>query len=1109
MFGLMSHLKIKHFFAAVMLLCGIFTLGLLPVAAAEDNSATTQARLQELFNQLEVAGNSYNAGGGDAAWGSVLSTGCSSLVGSAELQSQINDTLKSMVGGLNMSDTLSAYGLQLGQQGVGRLMSGGCSALSGQSAAVDPAGIVSDFGNQMVLGLLSTGQGWANQSGLPFLSRLELETGSERGNWVTSVTTVQPIWRDEASHHHIFTQLAWRQVNGEKTVNAGLAYRHLNEDKDMFYGANVFFDHGFEMNHNRMSVGADIQTSLLGASLNRYIPLSDWRARDDGLWEEKAAGGWDLELNGQVPMLPSWTGSLKGYQWDGSDNQYDDPDRFIDNTYGYLASLEYAPVSAFAVRGGFRHESDGEVSGEFAMRFNLRFNEPLDLQFKPRLELTSVEDRIYQKVSRENTIRIQERRTPGGFATVIENVGANSSTGQPVPALSVGQALILPATVSVANTVGAYVRIRFVHGGILTIGQNSTVTIEPELLTLVSGTMQYVSGSTNVVVNVPGGTVTLMGTDIDIVSNGTNSTVRVREGSVRLDGKVSGSNTIGVMQMAQAVAGAVSTVAAGTAPFVAHTDDVSIKIDRPAATIVGTKVAPYPIEAPRMVTTSTTIGQTITIGLRFNSAINVSGGPPRLPFTINGNTRNAVYSGGSGTSDLQFNYVLQASDAGASTNLTVTGFDNNGATIIGDGKAAVTTIADATLNLGAAIGLNPTLVMNFLANTYELVGVTYNSLTSFLTATAGTFSRASIGTYYDAAGVLQTATAGTPRFDYDPVTHAARGLLIEDSRTNPYQRSSEFNNAYWNKTQTNVTADAAIAPDGTMTADLVVPNATNNFHYVGRAQAFSAVPYTISVYMKTAGRRYGSIQFGALSYAIFDLQNGVVAVNTTNGRMVNVGNGWYRCSLTVGSASSSTGAEFTFRPDTAQYNFTGDGVNGGYMWGAQLEQASYATSFIPTTTVGITRAADTLSIPTGSWYNAAQGTVLSQYLSGVAKLRKVWALSDGTANNTIETGCTAANTACEFSATSGGANQYTLSDSNSVFTAARKSAVSFRSGAHALSTNGAAAVTTATGTVPSGITGLSVGRRGDATQGLDGHVQNITFSPTAVTNSSLQTMSAP
>jgi hypothetical protein len=47
-----------------------------------------------------------------------------------------------------------------------------------------------------------------------------------------------------------------------------------------------------------------------------------------------------------------------------------------------------------------------------------------------------------------------------------------------------------------------------------------------------------------------------------------------------------------------------------------------------------------------------------------------------------------------------------------------------------------------------------------------------------------TFTRASTATYTDAGGTIQTAAINAPRWDYDPVTHALRGLLIEDGRTN-------------------------------------------------------------------------------------------------------------------------------------------------------------------------------------------------------------------------------------------------------------------------------------------------------------------------------------
>jgi len=82
---------------------------------------------------------------------------------------------------------------------------------------------------------------------------------------------------------------------------------------------------------------------------------------------------------------------------------------------------------------------------------------------------------------------------------------------------------------------------------------------------------------------------------------------------------------------------------------------------------------------------------------------------------------------------------------------------------------------------------------------YTLNGTAYNDLTSFLGASGGTFSRASIGTYFDSSGVLQTTPSGTPRFDHDPVTHAPKGILIEETRTNLIKRSSEFDDPTWIK----------------------------------------------------------------------------------------------------------------------------------------------------------------------------------------------------------------------------------------------------------------------------------------------------------------------
>ena len=87
------------------------------------------------------------------------------------------------------------------------------------------------------------------------------------------------------------------------------------------------------------------------------------------------------------------------------------------------------------------------------------------------------------------------------------------------------------------------------------------------------------------------------------------------------------------------------------------------------------------------------------------------------------------------------------------------------------------------------------LDMDFVGGNYMVSvtsPVTYTSLTAFLADAnvSGTFSRNSMGTYFDNSGTLQTAPANTPRIDYDPVTHAAKGLLIEEARTNSIRNNT-------------------------------------------------------------------------------------------------------------------------------------------------------------------------------------------------------------------------------------------------------------------------------------------------------------------------------
>lgn len=665
----------------------------------------TELRIQRIFDSIGAVGNAYNAGGGSAAGSAALDMACQTGAQSFSSSGIFSDIFS---GTSERQELQGAYaylrgkGGQLEQHTLTLL----CAALSGeQLPQIDLSGLLQDtIRNDLAPRLVQYGENFARQSGLPFLGRLEVETGAAQGSLVGSVTAIQPLWRDAQENQHIFTQVSWYKAPTDKdsegfrtqqdTLNAGLAYRYLTPDKKALYGANIFLDHAPVKNHNRISLGVDARTSQLAASANRYIPLS----APKGLnlyYEERPAAGWDLELRGQTPEFPDWTFSALGYEWDGQDDGK--------NLYGLVAAMEYSPFPALIFRLGFRDESQAAPSLESGVRFVWRFDQPQDLQWRPRTELAAVDDYVYEKVHRNNIIRVEKRRKASSKLTVVETAGVNSATeATGASALTAGKILLMPVTVSVANTVGAVARLRFSDGAILTAGQNTQVLIEPDLITLISGTIQYVSGAIVRNVAVPGGTIVLHGTDIDVVSGGGSSSVRVRDGSVTYTGSVSGVVTLGAEDMGVSTAGVVSAVALGAPAYTAHTDQVSTEIDRIATPLTGAKVSPYSYEAPQITSENLTPGQVMEIGLKFNYPVTVSGGTPQLLLTIGGNNRTAPLIAGSGTDQLIFGYTVQAGDNGE-TALTVTGFDNNGAAITGNGKEAITTIAGATLTFSGAV----------------------------------------------------------------------------------------------------------------------------------------------------------------------------------------------------------------------------------------------------------------------------------------------------------------------------------------------------------------------------------------------------------------------
>lgn len=234
------------------------------------------------------------------------------------------------------------------------------------------------------------------------------------------------------------------------------------------------------------------------------------------------------------------------------------------------------------------------------------------------------------------------------------------------------------------------------------------------------------------------------------------------------------------------------------------------------------------------------------------------------------------------------------------------------------------------------------------------------------------FSRSSDGTYFDAAGVMQTASSNVPRIDHNPTTGAVLGLMAEDQRTNLILRSQEFNNSSWTKSAATVSADASAAPDGTITADKLIESATTGVHYI-HVQAgtlAASTTYALSVMAKAAERSRFQIGgaagvWGVSKAATFDIAAGAIVASSWDAAyIVPLQAGWYRCIAIGTTAATQAAAQYFQLPLIASgttQSYTGDGTSGLYLWGAQLEVGSYPSSYIATTTAAVTRAADVAS----------------------------------------------------------------------------------------------------------------------------------------------------
>ena len=236
---------------------------------------------------------------------------------------------------------------------------------------------------------------------------VSLSKGLNEDHLVGGILIVSPLSDPKNVLNTTFTQGSIFLHDDRKTVNLGLGHRVLEFDKKLLLGANAFYDHEFPYDHQRASIGLEARSSVGEINANKYWALTKWKKA--GISDERALDGQDIEAAIPLPYVNWAKASVRHFRWEGVDGASD----LKGNDYSLRAEV---PIfRGLSIEAGVR-DFDNKKDEHF-VRLTYSPKAPVDTLKTPQLvsneayTLTSMEDRRYEKVRRENLIIKQKRKS--------------------------------------------------------------------------------------------------------------------------------------------------------------------------------------------------------------------------------------------------------------------------------------------------------------------------------------------------------------------------------------------------------------------------------------------------------------------------------------------------------------------------------------------------------------------------------------------------------------------------------------------------------------------------------------------------------------------------